>query len=105
MGSRSVHDISSPVARELKELDDKSQLIAPYLLKTRADQKPHTVLIWAQSLDGKISPSSRMRYPLSGKAAWYITHRIRLEADVIVIGAQTAVTDNPSLMGETDAVG
>ena len=104
MGSQGVHDvISSPVASELKELDGKFEPLMPYLSKTRADSNPHIVLIWAQSLDGKISPSSMRRYPLSGWKAWYFTHKMRLEADVIVIGAQTAVTDDPSLIGETNA--
>lgn len=77
-----------------------SAFLAPYLSKPYLGGKPHTVMTWAQSLDAKISPSSTMRYPLSCWETWYMTHLIRRQLDAILIGAQTAVTDNPSLAGE-----
>jgi RibD C-terminal domain len=77
-----------------------STFLKPYLSKASLNGKPHTVLTWAQSLDAKIAPSSMMRYPLSCWETWYMAHLIRRKSDTILIGAQTAVTDDPSLIGE-----
>ena len=77
-----------------------STFLEPYLSKSCLHSKPFIILAWSQSLDAKISPSSTERYPLSCWETWYMTHMIRRRCDAIVIGAQTAVTDNPTLMGE-----
>src|SRR5271170_5724654 len=76
-----------------------STFIMPYLRRSAADGRPHTILTWAQSLDAKIAPSSTIRYPLSSWETWYLAHLIRRRSDSILIGAQTAVTDDPSLIG------
>jgi len=77
-----------------------STFITPYLTRTSIGCNPQTVLTWAQSLDAKIAPSSTSRYPLSCWEAWCLAHMIRRKSDAILIGAQTAVTDNPSLIGD-----
>ena len=86
---------------DLNDLHNKlSIFINPYLSHSSVNGKPHTVLTWAQSIDAKISPSSTKRYGLSCWHTWFLTHLIRLQSDTILIGAQTAVTDDPSLSGE-----
>jgi riboflavin biosynthesis pyrimidine reductase len=80
--------------------DHLSTILQPYLT-TRPEGRPLTILTWAQSLDAKISPASRMPIALSSLEAKYMTHLIRRQTDAILIGAGTAVNDNPSLNGTT----
>jgi 2,5-diamino-6-(ribosylamino)-4(3H)-pyrimidinone 5'-phosphate reductase len=83
----------------MNDLEKKvTTFLTPYL--SLLNSKQHTILTWAQSLDAKIAPSSTIRYPLSSWETWYMTHLIRRQSDAILIGAQTAVTDDPSLIGE-----
>jgi len=73
--------------------------LAPYLSRPRLEGKPLTILTWAQSLDAKIAPVTRTPIALSSLETKYMTHVIRRQSDAILIGAETAVTDNPSLNG------
>ena len=76
-----------------------SAFLAPYLSRPRIQGKPLTILTWAQSLDAKIAPVTRTPIALSSLETKYLTHLIRRQCDAILIGAQTAVADNPSLNG------
>ena len=76
-----------------------STFLQPYLSSPSKDEKPWTILTWAQSLDAKIAPGSRTPLALSSLETKYMTHLIRRQSDAILIGAETAVTDNPSLNG------
>jgi len=71
----------------------------PYVSNERRYGKPVIILTWAQSLDAKIAPGSRTPIALSSLETKYMTHLIRRQTDAILIGAETAVTDNPSLNG------
>ena len=59
-------------------------------------QRPYVILKWAQSSDGKISFDGK-RYPISNESTNVLVHRWRSEEGAIVIGTNTAITDNPSL--------
>lgn len=84
----------------MNELHDKlSTFLDPYLSSTPRSGKPLTVLSWAQSLDAKIAPQTRTPMALSSLETKYMTHLIRRRTDAILIGAETAVSDNPSLNG------
>lgn len=76
-----------------------SAFLAPYLSRPGIPGKPLTILTWAQSLDAKIAPVTRTPIALSSLETKYMTHLIRRQSDAILIGAQTAVADNPSLNG------
>jgi riboflavin biosynthesis pyrimidine reductase len=78
--------------------DELSVFLKPYLA-TRPDGRPLTILTWAQSLDAKIAPGTRKPIALSSLETKFMTHLIRRQSDAILIGAETAVTDNPSLNG------
>jgi len=64
--------------------------------------RPHITLKWAQSSDGFIDA---FRLPEEGKAPVVIStpntralvHKLRAESDAILVGARTALLDNPSL--------
>lgn len=76
-----------------------STFLQPYLSSPSKFGVPLTILTWAQSLDAKIAPGTRMPLALSSLETKYMTHLIRRQTDAILIGAETAVTDNPSLNG------
>ena len=76
-----------------------SAFLQPYLTTPSKEGRPLTILTWAQSLDAKIAPGSRTPMALSSLETKYMTHLIRRHVDAILIGAETAVTDNPSLNG------
>ena len=80
-----------------------SAFVDPYFSPLSPD-KPHIVLTWAQSRDGKICRSSTERENLSCWETWYLAHHIRRRSDAIVVGATTAVTDDPSLSGDTPSI-
>jgi hypothetical protein len=76
-----------------------STFLQPYLSTKPVDGYPLTIATWAQSLDAKIAPVTRTPIALSSLETKFMTHLIRRGTDAILIGAETAVTDNPSLNG------
>ena len=60
-------------------------------------QRPFVHLKLAMSLDGRISLKSSVSTALSGDAARKRVQELRHEHDAILVGSNTAVTDNPSL--------
>ncbi|MGH9948895.1 MAG: bifunctional diaminohydroxyphosphoribosylaminopyrimidine deaminase/5-amino-6-(5-phosphoribosylamino)uracil reductase RibD, partial [Pyrinomonadaceae bacterium] len=60
-------------------------------------QRPFIHLKLAMSLDGRISLNKSVSTVLSGEAALQRVHKLRHEYDAILIGANTAIIDNPSL--------
>jgi diaminohydroxyphosphoribosylaminopyrimidine deaminase/5-amino-6-(5-phosphoribosylamino)uracil reductase len=59
--------------------------------------RPFVHLKLAMSLDGRISLKSSVSTALSGDAARKRVQELRHEHDAILVGSNTAVTDNPSL--------
>jgi diaminohydroxyphosphoribosylaminopyrimidine deaminase/5-amino-6-(5-phosphoribosylamino)uracil reductase len=60
-------------------------------------KRPFIHLKLAISLDGRISVQQSVSTALSGVAALERVHQLRHEHDAIMIGANTAIIDNPSL--------
>jgi diaminohydroxyphosphoribosylaminopyrimidine deaminase/5-amino-6-(5-phosphoribosylamino)uracil reductase len=63
-------------------------------------KRPYIVLKWAESLDGYIAPiqkSETAPYWISQLPARKLVHKWRSEEQAILIGKNTALTDNPSL--------
>lgn len=60
-------------------------------------QRPFVLAKWAMSLDGKISVQAGDDRQLSSFASQQETHRLRHEVDAILIGAHTALLDDPLL--------
>lgn len=59
-------------------------------------KRPHIILKWAQSADGFIARQEE-RTAITGPLAQRLVHRWRAEADAILVGTNTARTDNPRL--------
>lgn len=60
-------------------------------------KRPHTVAKMALTLDGKSATASGESKWISGEASRRLVHKLRAESDAVLIGANTANRDNPSL--------
>jgi diaminohydroxyphosphoribosylaminopyrimidine deaminase / 5-amino-6-(5-phosphoribosylamino)uracil reductase len=59
-------------------------------------KRPYIILKWAQSSDGRMGRPGE-RTPVSDPPVLRYVHRLRSETDAILVGGQTALTDNPRL--------
>lgn len=75
---------------------EAAELNAGFFLKVRA-QRPLVTLKIAQSLDGKIATATGESQWITGEAARRYGHLLRARHDAILVGAGTAVADDPSL--------
>lgn len=60
-------------------------------------KRPYIVLKWAESADGMMAGPDRVPVAISGPAANRLVHRWRSEEQAILVGANTAVIDDPRL--------
>lgn len=60
-------------------------------------QKPFVIAKWAMSLDGKTVTHAEDTRDISSSASREYSHQIRHQVDAILIGAKTAIQDNPAL--------
>lgn len=60
-------------------------------------KKPYVISKWAMSLDGKTIVNENDDKQLSGLQSRYHTHSLRHKTDAILIGANTAIQDDPAL--------
>lgn len=59
--------------------------------------RPHITVKWAQSLDGRAAAADGSSQWITGPAARADVHERRAEADAIVVGTGTVLSDDPSL--------
>lgn len=85
-------------------LEKECQAINTHFFTYHTQQRPHIMLKWAQSANGQIAakglPHSNeggQRTAISGPATDRLVHRWRSEAMAIMVGGNTAITDNPQL--------
>lgn len=65
-------------------------------------ERPTVWLNCACSLDGKIASPDGTSMPFSDEVDWRRVHRLRAEADAILVGIGTILTDDPSLKVKED---
>jgi len=75
---------------------DAVALLAPYLVHRRTG-RPYVVLKLAASLDGRTAAPDGSSQWITGREARADAHTLRAESDVIVVGAGTVRSDDPSL--------
>ncbi|MEI7801981.1 MAG: bifunctional diaminohydroxyphosphoribosylaminopyrimidine deaminase/5-amino-6-(5-phosphoribosylamino)uracil reductase RibD, partial [Bacteroidota bacterium] len=59
--------------------------------------RPFIILKWAQTADGFIAPSSGNKMQISSEQSQILVHKWRSEEQAILVGKNTALTDNPQL--------
>ncbi len=85
-----IEVVTGILAEEAARLNEK-------FLCWHKKKRPFVHLKLAMSLDGRISLNSSVSTALSGEAARLRVHELRHEHDAILVGANTAFVDNPSL--------
>lgn len=60
-------------------------------------KRPYIILKWAESADGFIAAAGGTPVPISNGYSTQRVHQWRSEEDAILVGRQTALSDNPSL--------
>lgn len=75
--------------------DEGRDLIRAFAVNIR-EQRPYIALKWAQSAEGRYGVTGSQRW-LSDPHTRTWSHRLRAEADAIMVGARTVVTDDPAL--------
>lgn len=77
-------------------LEEEGQWLNRMFFTWIRENRPYVVLKWAQSADGFLGRAGK-RTRISGSATQRLVHRWRSEIDAILVGTQTALTDNPRL--------
>src|SRR3989442_29598 len=67
------------------------------------ERRPHVTLKAAMTLDGKIADTHGTARWITGERARAHAHRLRSEADAIVVGVATVLRDDPELTVRLDA--
>ncbi len=83
-------------------LSDEATKLNEKFICWHKKQRPFIHLKLALSLDGRISLGSSVSTTLSGDVALKRVHDLRHEYDAILVGANTAVVDDPSLTDRSD---
>lgn len=60
-------------------------------------QRPYIILKWAQTANGYIAPADKSRFQISNEESRLLVHKWRTEEGAIMVGAKTAMNDNPEL--------
>jgi diaminohydroxyphosphoribosylaminopyrimidine deaminase/5-amino-6-(5-phosphoribosylamino)uracil reductase len=76
--------------------EEARKLNAPYLKLIRTG-RPWIIAKWAMSLDGKIATRTGDSRWISGELSRAVVHQLRGRMDAIVVGAGTALRDDPLL--------
>jgi diaminohydroxyphosphoribosylaminopyrimidine deaminase/5-amino-6-(5-phosphoribosylamino)uracil reductase len=78
-------------------LEAESRVLNEAYIKHRTTGFPFVTLKWAQSLDGRIATASGDAKWISSLPSRKMTHWLRATHDAIMVGARTAITDDPEL--------
>jgi diaminohydroxyphosphoribosylaminopyrimidine deaminase / 5-amino-6-(5-phosphoribosylamino)uracil reductase len=83
-------------------LESESRRLIAGFLKHTATGLPFVTLKMAASLDGKVAARDGSSRWITGEAARLDVHRLRAACDAVVVGAGTAVADDPLLTVRLD---
>lgn len=78
-------------------LEDEARKLNEAYIKHRTTGLPFVILKSAMSLDGKIATKTGDSKWITGEKARAYAHKIRSRVDAIIVGSNTARTDNPLL--------
>jgi len=80
-----------------KEIEKKCEDINSYFFKNMKEKMPYVVLKLAGSLDGKIANGKYLSKWISSEKSRLYAHKLRAESDLIIVGSNTVLKDNPYL--------
>lgn len=75
---------------------EAKQLIAPFIARTRVG-RPYVTLKWAQTADGRVAGAGGERMQISNERSMRVVHELRARSEVIVVGVNTVLNDDPLL--------
>lgn len=78
-------------------LEEEAQWLNRRFFTRVRQQRPYIILKWAQTGDGYMAPKEGRQRWISGPEARLLVHRWRSEEDAVLVGAGTAVADDPQL--------
>ncbi len=78
-------------------LEDKCRMLNRRFFTRISQQRPYIILKWATTANGYFAPKNTVQQWISGPLAKVLVHKWRTEEDAILIGRQTAISDNPQL--------
>lgn len=76
---------------------EEAEKLNRFWLHTIKHNRPYIIAKFAMSLDGKIATTTGDSKWITGTEARARSHALRRRIDAIVVGADTVITDNPSL--------
>lgn len=101
--------MTAPIRDALQFPASDSRQIEDYLPHSshqpQSHTKPFVTLTFATSLDSQLAIAPGVQTALSGPQSKAMTHFLRSRHDAILIGAGTAIADNPSLNCRIEGVG
>jgi diaminohydroxyphosphoribosylaminopyrimidine deaminase/5-amino-6-(5-phosphoribosylamino)uracil reductase len=80
------------------------QLIAPFIAGI-AHHRPYVTLKWAQTADGKIAGPGGRRMQIGNQRSSRTVHALRSRSEVIIVGINTVLTDDPLLTARDSPAG
>lgn len=78
-------------------LKTESDYLNRRFITYHTQHRPYIILKWAQSADGYIAPAPAAPLWLTGNESKKLVHQWRTQEQAILIGTNTALTDNPQL--------
>lgn len=82
---------------EVGLLQSEAKLLNEIFFHYMTHKRPFVIAKWAMSLDGKTITHTEDTRDISSNASQKAAHDIRRQVDAILIGAETAIRDNPEL--------
>ncbi|WP_157155261.1 bifunctional diaminohydroxyphosphoribosylaminopyrimidine deaminase/5-amino-6-(5-phosphoribosylamino)uracil reductase RibD [Diaminobutyricimonas sp. LJ205] len=82
--------------------DEAEQFLHPWLTSMRLG-RPYVIAKWASTLDGRAAAADGTSQWITGTAARQRVHEQREQADAILVGTGTVLTDDPALTARGDA--
>lgn len=85
------------IAVETGVLNEEGRALNARFFTFMEKQRPYIILKWAETSDGFIAGEGGKQLQISGPLSQRLVHRWRAEEDAIMVGTNTARSDNPRL--------
>lgn len=78
-------------------LEEECKWINRFFIKNIVEEKPYVIIKVAQSINGCIATSKYESKWITGEESRKRTHALRAQVDAVLVGRNTALSDNPEL--------